>query len=152
PPAPRGPADQPRDPTPLFALMRDVYVAARSGHLHFTHGRQRRGLFFLRGGILYGTSDVEGEQLGHVLVRYGFIPQDTLQRLTPIVLKERKRLGAVLEEHGVLDEVRVNEAVGLHVRDLLFTVLDRSDGSFAFEETTPDALPMAVQEAPIATG
>jgi hypothetical protein len=152
PSAPRAAPEQPRDPSPLFALMRDIYVAARSGHLHFTHGRQRRSLFFLRGGILHGTSDVEGEQLGHVLVRYGFIPQATLQQLTPIVLRERKRLGSLLEEHGVLAKSRVEEAVGLHVRDLLFMVLDRSDGSFAFEETAADAVRVMGQEAQIAPG
>jgi hypothetical protein len=151
-PPPRTAPDAPGDPTPLFALMRDIYVGAKSGHLHFTHGRQRRGLMFLRGGILHGTSDVEGEQLGHVLVRYGFISQATLQQLTPVVLRERRRLGSLLEEQRVLEKARVDEAVGLHVRDLLFTVLDRSDGSFAFEETAPEAMPAADQEAQVAPG
>jgi hypothetical protein len=151
-PPPRAARERPADPTPLFALMRDIYVASRSGHLHFTHARQRRSLFFLRGSILHGTSDVEGEQLGHVLVRYGFIPQATLQRLIPVVLRERRRLGSLLEENGVLEKSRVDEAVGLHVRDLLFMVLDRSDGSFAFEETAADAVPVVGQEARIVPG
>ena len=41
---------------------------------------QRRSLFFVRGNILHGTTDVEGEHLGHILVRYGFIDQATLER------------------------------------------------------------------------
>jgi tetratricopeptide (TPR) repeat protein len=122
-----------QDPTPLFRLMREVYVGAKSGHLHFTHGTQRRSLFFLRGLISHATSDVEGEHLGNTLVRYGLIGQAELERVTPIVLGERKRLGTVLQEQAILDRARLEEGVGLHVRDLLFDVLGR-EGAFAFEE------------------
>ena len=136
-PPPAEPAEKiakPADPTPLFQLMRDVVAARRTGHLHFTHGKQRRSLFFVRGDILHGSTDVEGEHLGHVLVRYGFIDQATLERLVPIVLRERKRLGILLQETGILTAERVEEGVGLHVRDILFDMVDRSEGDFTFED------------------
>jgi len=80
------------DPTPLFQMMRDIYVRAKSGHLHFSHAAERRSLYFVRGLILYGTSDVEGEHLGNTLVRYGLLSQEDLERATPSVLRDRKRL------------------------------------------------------------
>jgi tetratricopeptide (TPR) repeat protein len=126
------------DPTPLFRMMRDIFVGAKSGHLHFTHGNERRSLYFVRGLILYGTSDVEGEHLGNTLVRYGLMTQEDLERATPAVLRDRKRLGQVMEELGILDKPGLDEAIALHVRDLLFTVLDRGAGSFGFEETGGD--------------
>jgi tetratricopeptide (TPR) repeat protein len=141
-PAPPVPAVQPppatADPTPLFQMMRDIYVRAKSGHLHFTHGTERRSLYFVRGLVLYGTSDVEGEHLGNTLVRYGLMSQEDLERATPAVLRDRKRLGDVLEELGILDKPRLDEAIALHVRDLLFTVLDRGAVSFGFEEMAED--------------
>jgi curved DNA-binding protein CbpA len=138
PPKPAAPVAPPPDPTPLFQMMRDVFVRAKSGHLHFTHGKERRSLYFVRGLILYGTSDVEGEHLGNTLVRYGLLSQEDLERATPSVLRDRKRLGQVIQELGILDRSQLDEAVALHVRDLLFTVLDRSAGAFGFEEMASD--------------
>ncbi len=139
----------PSDPTPLFRLMRDIFAAGKTGHLHFAHGSQRRSLFFVRGNILHGTTDVEGEHLGHVLVRYGFIDQATLEMLVPIVLRERKRLGVLLQEKGILTAARLDEGIGLHVRDILFDMVDRSEGVFSFEEMVVDgAADLKAQIAP----
>jgi hypothetical protein len=139
----------PADPTPLFRLMRDIFAAGKTGHLHFAHGAQRRSLFFVRGNILHGTTDVEGEHLGHVLVRYGFIDQATLEMLVPIVLRERKRLGVLLQEKGILTAARLDEGIGLHVRDILFDMVDRSEGVFSFEEMSLDgAADVKAQIAP----
>ncbi len=140
-PPPGGEVDRrapPSDPTPLFRLMRDIFAAGKTGHLHFAHGSQRRSLFFVRGNILHGTTDVEGEHLGHVLVRYGFIDQATLEMLIPIVLRERRRLGVLLQEKGILTAARLDEGIGLHVRDILFDMVDRSEGVFSFEEMSMD--------------
>ena len=138
PPVPEAEPTRGPDPTPLFQMMRDIFVAAKSGHLHFTHGTERRSLYFVRGLILYGTSDVEGEHLGNTLVRYGLISQEDLERATPAVLRDRKRLGHVMQELGILGQVGLDEAIALHVRDLLFTVLDRGAGAFGFEEMSAD--------------
>jgi hypothetical protein len=132
-----GPARAP-DPTPLFKLIREIYVSGKSGHLHFTHGRERRSLAFVRGHIVHGTTDVEGEYLGQVLVRYGLISQPELEKATAIVLSERRRLGVVLHELGIMDRSRLEEAVSLHVREILFNVAGRGDGSYSFEEMSEE--------------
>ena len=44
----------------------------------------------------------------------------------------------MIEELGILDKPRLEEAIALHVRDLLFTVLDRGAVSFGFEEMPAD--------------
>jgi serine/threonine protein kinase len=126
----------PADFSGLFRLLREIYVGGKSGHLHFTHGRgrERRSLRILKGQIVHGTSDTAGEHLGDVLVRYGLLSQADLDRAITIVLKDRRRLGGVLSDLGLLDPGRFEEAVGLHVREILFSVLGRADGSYAFEE------------------
>ena len=126
------------DPTPLFRLIREIYVGKKSGHLHFSHGGERRSLFFSRGQIVHGTTDVEGEHLGQILVRYGLISQPDLERATRIVLTERRRLGPVLDELGIMDRSRLDEAVSLHVREILANVAGRADGSYAFEEMSDE--------------
>ncbi|HEY2946573.1 MAG TPA: protein kinase [Vicinamibacteria bacterium] len=137
-PEPAAPSQPSADPRALFKLMREVYLGRKSGHLHFTHGKERRSLLIHRGHILHGTSDVLGEHLGDVLVRYGLLEQPELNQATRIVLKDRKRLGIVLAEQGLMDTERLSSAVSLHVREILFNVAGRGDGSYSFEETATD--------------
>jgi hypothetical protein len=138
-PAPREPRP-PADPTPLFALMREVQLGARSGQLHFTHGRERRSLRIERGAVVHGTSDVPNQHLGNVLVRYGLLSQADLERATEVVLRDRRRLGQVVAELRLLSREHVREAVAIHVREILFEVTERDDGSFAFEEMSHEEL------------
>jgi serine/threonine-protein kinase len=140
------------DPTPLFRLIREIFVGGRSGHLHFSHAKERRSLFFRSGHIVHGTTDVEGEHLGQVLVRYGLITQPDLERATAIVLRERRRLGTVLDELRIMDKERVEEAVALHVREILFNVAGRADGSYSFEEMTEEPTMSANLTAQIPPG
>jgi tetratricopeptide (TPR) repeat protein len=137
--APALPPMPPPNPAGLFAVLRDVGAAGKSGHLHFTDGRARRSLRFSRGEVLYGTSDANGEHLGDVLVRYGRLTQKDLERAVAIALRERRQVGRVLRELGLLDEARLQEAVGLHAREILFEATGRP-GKFSFEESGPDTL------------
>jgi serine/threonine protein kinase len=122
------------DPSGLFRLLREIYVGSKSGHLHLALAGERKSLRILRGQIVHGTSDTDGEHLGDILVRYGLLSQADLERAVAIVLRERRRLGAVLGEMGLLERSRIEEAVGLHAREILFSVLGRSDVSCTFEE------------------
>jgi curved DNA-binding protein CbpA len=124
----------PADPTPLFQLLRAIYVGGKTGHLHFARGRDRRALRILKGQIVHASSDVAGEHLGDVLVRYGLLAQADLDRALAMVLRERKRLGLVLTEMGLIGRPRLEEALGLHAREILFSVLDQPGVSAAFEE------------------
>jgi len=133
-------AGPPADPTPLFQLLRAIYVGGKSGHLHFARGRDRRALRILKGQIVHASSDVAGEHLGDVLVRYGLLTQPDLDRALDVVLRERKRLGVVLIGMGLIERPRLEEAVGLHAREILFSVLDQPGVSAAFEEMSESLL------------
>jgi cytochrome c556 len=135
-----GVAGPPADPTPLFGLLRTIYVGAKSGHLHLGHAHGRRVLSILKGQILHGRSDVAGEHLGDVLVRYGLLTQADLEQALDRVLKEHARLGVVLIEMGRIARAQLEEAVGLHAREILFSVLDQPGASVAFEELSEDVL------------
>jgi serine/threonine protein kinase len=135
PAAPLAPAPAP-DPTPLFRLLREIYVGGKSGHLHLTSGHERRLLRILKGRIVDGSSDVEGERLGDILVRYGLLSQADLERAVAVVLRERRKIGRVLGEMGLLDRPRLEDALGLHVREVLFVMLDRPGARFVFEDVS----------------
>jgi hypothetical protein len=121
-------------PAELLALVRQAYVARRSGYIHLTQGSERRGLSIRDGHIVYGRSDVAGEHLGDVLVRHGLVTQADLDRAVDVVLTERQPLGSVLARFSLVEEARLEEAVGWHVREILFAALDRPACSAVFEE------------------
>jgi DnaJ-domain-containing protein 1 len=144
PPATLAPpaAEAPRpivDPGPLFQLMRDIFVGGRTGHLHFTRPKQWRSLRFLKGQILHATSDVEGEHLGDVLVRYGLLAQEDLERARHVVLSERRKLGTVLDSMGIMAKGELESSIKLHVREVLFNVTEMADVKHSFEELGEDA-------------
>jgi serine/threonine protein kinase len=135
-----GVSGPPADPTPLFSLLRTIYVDAKSGALHFSHAHELRILRVLKGQILHASSDVAGERLGDVLVRYGLLTQADVDRAMDRVLRERARLGVVLLEMGCIERGRLEEAVGVHAREILFSVLDEPGVTVGFEEVPEDAL------------
>jgi serine/threonine protein kinase/tetratricopeptide (TPR) repeat protein len=145
------PTGQAANPSRLFRLLREVYVGSKSGHLHFTAGSHCRSLRILKGQILFGKSDVEGEHLGDVLVRHGMITEDDRKKAVEKVLSERRRLGEVLVSEEVLDRARLEEALGLHVREILFAMLEGPEGSHSFEETG-ETLPAVDAVCPLSTG
>jgi serine/threonine protein kinase/tetratricopeptide (TPR) repeat protein len=151
PPAEPKRPSRPADPAGICKLLRDVYLGNKSGHLHFSHAKEHRSLRLLQGRIVHGTSDVAGEHLGDVLVRYGHLSQADLERAITVVLGDRKRLGTVLSETGRIGPEALGEAVGEHVREILFSALERPDGKFAFEEL-PDTLIEADLTCKLTTG
>jgi eukaryotic-like serine/threonine-protein kinase len=140
--APATPAAPPRraDPSRLFRLLREIYVGGKSGHLHLAVDGERKSLRLRQGQIVHGTSDTTGEHLGDVLVRYGLISQQDLDRALVIVLSQRRRLGAVLVELGLLEKGRIEEAIGLHAREILFNAIGRPGVSCVFEELAESLL------------
>jgi len=135
------PPPPPADPTPVFQLMREILAAQKSGHLRFGHGKAHRSLRFQDGQVLHGMSDVAGERLGDVLVRYGKLTQEILDRAIPIVLGKRRRLGPVLLENAFLDRSGLDEGVGLHAREILFESAGRGGGTVSFDEAPPGDVP-----------
>ena len=150
PKAPEAPAPR-ADPSRLLKLLREVYVGGKSGHLHLAVDGERKSLRVRQGQIVHATSDTAGEHMGDVLVRYGLISQADLDRAVEIVLRERKRLGAVLADLGVLERSRIEEAIGLHAREVLFNALGRPGLTCVFEELA-DSLVETDAVCPYSTG
>ena len=139
------------DPSRLFRLLREVYVGGKSGHLHLAVDGERKSLRIRQGQIVHATSDTAGEHMGDVLVRYGLLSQEDLDRALAVVLRDRRRLGAVLVEQGQLHEGRIEEAVGLHAREILFNAIGRPGVTCVFEELAVSLLETDIV-CPFSTG
>jgi tetratricopeptide (TPR) repeat protein len=122
-------------------LLREIYVGRRNGQLHLVKGAERQSLRFRRGHIVNATTNVVEERLGEMLVRRGVLSPGDLERATQAVVREKKRLGLVLSEMGLLDTSGLEDAVAFHVHELLAKVFAWDEGTFSFEDEddTPGA-------------
>jgi tetratricopeptide (TPR) repeat protein len=117
----------------LPTVLRELYVGRQTGLLHFRRSSERRSVYFAGGSLVHGDTNVREDRLGETLVRQGLLTEADLKRATGFVLRDKKRLGAVLVELGVLDGDRLEDALALHLRELLLQVLNWSEGEYEFE-------------------
>jgi tetratricopeptide (TPR) repeat protein len=123
----------------IAGVLRDLYVGRKSGLLHFTRGEERRSVRFHRGNIVHADTNVKEERLGETLVGQELLSAADLKRATGFVLRDKKRLGVVLQELGILNKDQLDDALALHAREILLKVFSWVEGDYAFEEEDPEA-------------
>jgi tetratricopeptide (TPR) repeat protein len=120
-------------------VLKSIYRGRRTGMLRFIRGDERRSVRFMSGHIVYGEASVKDLRLGEVLRASGKLEAAVLERAAAVVVRDRKRMGAVLVEMGVLDENGLEEALALHVRAILTSVFSLREGTYTFQEQDPEA-------------
>lgn len=118
----------------LPEVLRQLYVGRKTGFLHLTRGEERRSVYFRVGHVVHGDTNVKEERLGETLVTQGVVTAADLKRATGFVLRDKKRLGTVLGELGLLDRDKLEDALAIHVREILLKVFSWSEGEYSFEE------------------
>jgi len=137
----------------LPGLLRELFVAHKSGMLHVTRGSERRSVRFQDGRIVGAQANAPEDQLGAVLVRQGFLSQADLDRASEVVSREHKRLGRALRDMGVWDAARAEEALALQAREILLKLFSWTEGEYVFEEQPADAAAGADDTTPkLSTG
>ena len=122
-------------------LLQEIYVGRRSGTLSLVRGEERQSLRFRGGHIVNAHTNVAEERLGEVLVRRGLIAEADLGRAAEVVGRDGRRLGQVLVELGLLSQGGLEDAVALHVHEILAGVFAWKEGSYSFEEEPAGAVP-----------
>ncbi|MFN8096115.1 MAG: hypothetical protein U0599_28535 [Vicinamibacteria bacterium] len=72
-----------------------------------------------------------------MLVRRGLLSPDDLARATDIVVREKKRLGFVLNRLGLIDQSGLEDAIALHVHEMLAKVFAWDEARSSRPRTTP---------------
>jgi tetratricopeptide (TPR) repeat protein len=123
----------------LPGLLRELFVAHKTGLLHVTRGPERRTVRFQDGRIVGAQASDPEEQMGPVLVRQGFLSQADLDRAREVTTREPKRLGRALRDLGVWDDARKEEGLALHAREVLLKLFSWTEGEYLFEEQPAEA-------------
>jgi tetratricopeptide (TPR) repeat protein len=121
----------------LPGILRDLYLGRMSGTLRCTSGEERRNIRFKRGHIVRADTNVQGKQLGEVLVEQSWISAAQLEQATATATG--KRLGEVLIEMGALKGDKLEDALALHVQHIVAQVFKWTDGQYEFEEEPESA-------------
>lgn len=126
-----------RKGTPSLVLpevLRRLYVGRKTGMLHLTHGSDRVSFGFVSGEIAKGYSSSKKTRLGETMVRHGLLALDDLVRALVVVHRDKKKLGPVLKEMGLVDDAGLGRALALHRREMLLTVLGWEEAAHEFEK------------------
>jgi len=116
----------------LPGLLRELYVGRKSGMLALHRGPDRRGFRFRNGHIVHADTSVREDRMGEVLVRHGRLTAPDLKRAIGFAVRDNKRLGTVLVELGLLPADQIEDALALHVHEILAKVFSWSDGTYEF--------------------
>jgi tetratricopeptide (TPR) repeat protein len=108
--------------------------------LHVTHGGDRVSILFVGGAVVHGAATLKECHLGECLMRHGRLSEEGFRRASEVVGQTGRRLGEVLVETGLLDQDGLEDALALHVREILLTAFSWSEGRYSFEEQDPAAL------------
>src|SRR5690349_10695302 len=123
----------------LPGLLRSLYVGRKNGRLRIESSDGNRAVRFQHGQIIGASSNLAAERLGETLVQTGHLSQADLERATEIVIRDRKRLGVVLRELNVFDDDKLQDAISIHVHEMLKKVFATTAGTFEFVEM-PEAI------------
>ena len=119
------------------SVLRTLYIERRSGMLALSHGVDRASACFIRGAIVYASSNIAECQLGATLVRHGLLTEWDLDRSLEMTAACGKRLGDILLDLGLLDRDRLDDALALQVREVLLTIFSWREGEYEFQDQDP---------------
>jgi hypothetical protein len=125
----------------LPEVLKEIYVGQRTGMLHVTRDEEARVSFrSVNGELVSGFSSAERGRLGESLVRRGLVSRIDLERALVIVNREGRRLAPVLRELDLVDTPGLEQALALHIREMLLTALLWDETWLLFEDQElPDA-------------
>jgi hypothetical protein len=125
----------------LPEFLKEVYLGQRTGLLHVTRG-ETAGVSFrsVNGQLVSGSSSDERGRLGETMVRRGVISREDLERALAIVSRQGRRLAPVLRDLELVDTPGLEQALALHIREMLVTALLWEQAALLFEDQElPDA-------------
>ncbi len=133
-------------------VLRSLYVERRTGLLHVTRAGERASVCCIAGDIVYGDTTLKEAHLGETLVRHGLISEPDFRRAFESMSLTGRRLGQVLLDLGLLDADGLEDALALHVREVLLAIFCWREGAWAFEEMEREAFRGYDRPLKISTG
>lgn len=135
-------ADVISDPTLVYAgdlaavsapdVISQVHAMGRDGVLTMVLAdHSTKSLFFKRGDVVFARSSLKDDRLGECLVRQGRIDRRELQTAS-MLIGSGVKLGKALVDANMISPHELWEGLKYQVEEILMSVFQHSEGSFAF--------------------
>jgi curved DNA-binding protein CbpA len=120
---------------PVADILIDLQRSVKTGLLVLSNGPATKKIYIRTGGIVYATSNTAEDGLIETVLRAGKITSDQYRQLSDISQKKGKPQAAMLVELGYLKPEDIIWSVKKQVEEIIFSVFQWEDGSFAFFES-----------------
>ena len=114
--------------------MARIAREGKTGVVKLQRGKIAKELFFRRGWLLFGRSNVVNECLGRILTDVGKITQEELDLCLARMKAEKKRQGEILIEMELLSPDDVYFALKYQLKRRAIDVISWEEGQFQFVE------------------
>lgn len=126
-------------------LFQDIRAGKKSGTAKFEQDGIAKNVYFMKGDVLFASSNINEERLGEFLMREGRLTKEQFDAASAIVIKTKKKLGAVLFELGILSPKELIIQVKLQVKHIILSLFAWRAGNYRFEEgnlTASEIIPL----------
>jgi tetratricopeptide (TPR) repeat protein len=120
------------------------------GALTCERGTVRKTLFLTAGVAVGAASNDPREYLGQLLINFGHINEEQLQKAFQTQEETKIRLGRVLTMVGLITPATVKEVLAIKIRETILDVFLWDSGLFYFEDTPPGAIDESDAAVPLA--
>ena len=119
----------------LADILQLIYVQKKTGTLKMKNASSESKVLFEHGLIVTAdSSNLEGvNKIGEILLRSGRISQDQLKYALATQRQTNKKVGVVLVEMGAIAKEYLMKALGLHVKEAVFSLFRWKEGHYSFE-------------------
>lgn len=114
-------------------LLTFVNMVKKTGVLTLRDGKVNKQVFWEKGEMIFASSSVTEESLGHFLVRHGKITPEQHMK-SGLLVGPGKRQGKVLIQMGALSPSELWWGVKNQVLEIIYSVFHWKEGRFTFEE------------------
>ena len=110
------------------------------GSLTCERGTVRKTLHVLGGAAVGAASNDPREYLGQLLINFGHLTEEQLQKAFQTQEETKIRLGKVLTLVGLVSDETVKEVLAIKIRETILDVFLWDSGLFYFDDTPPGAV------------
>jgi len=125
---------------PLTDLLELLGRRQLSGSLTCERGTVRKTLHLTAGSAVGAASNDPREYLGQLLINFGHLDEEQLQKAFQTQEETKVRLGKVLTMVGLVKPETVREALAIKIRETVLDVFLWDSGLFYFDDAPPGAV------------
>ena len=119
----------------LADIFQLIYVQKKTGILKIKNAKNEAKVLFENGLVVTadGSNLEETNKIGKVLLRTGQISEDQLKQALLTQRQTKEKIGIILFEMGAVNKEDLTKALGLHVKESVFSLFQWKEGHYSFE-------------------